>query len=98
MQDFNKFKSFRVVPPGEMEFVECFGSGRLCLSLLNDRSFLGMTLGSIDFFRIWSLISLAIGLGVLYKRRASPIAWTLLAVYVVIVLCIAGVRAALAGA
>ena len=44
------------------------------------------------------LISLAIGLGVLYKRRTSPIAWGLLAVYAVLALAYAGVRAALAGA
>ena len=57
-----------------------------------------MLLGSIDLFRIWWLVSLAIGLAVLYKRRTSPIAWGLLAVYGIIVLVIAAVRAAVSGA
>ncbi len=68
------------------------------LPMLDDTTFLGMLAGSIDFFRIWSIISLAIGLGVLYNRRTSPIGWSVLAVYFVVVLVIAGVRAALAGA
>jgi len=65
---------------------------------IDGMSFLGMLLGSIDLFRIWWVVSLAIGLGVLYKRRTSPIAWGLLAVYAVLALAYAGVRAALSGA
>jgi hypothetical protein len=68
------------------------------LPMLDDRSFLGMLAGSIDFFRIWSTVSLAIGLAVLYKRRTSPIAWSFLGLYALLVLVIAGVRAALSGA
>ena len=68
------------------------------LPMLDATSFIGRLAGSIDFFRIWSTVSLAIGLGVLYKRRTSPIAWSLLAVYFVIIIVIAGVRAALSGA
>jgi hypothetical protein len=68
------------------------------LPMIDEKSFLGMLFGSIDFFRIWSTVSLAIGLAVLYKRRTAPIAWSLLAVYGIIVLAIAGVRAALSGA
>ncbi len=67
------------------------------LPMIDDRSFLGMLAGSIDFFRIWSTISLAIGLAVLYQKRTAPIAWSLLTVYAVIALAIAGVRAALSG-
>lgn len=55
----------------------------------------GMLLGSIDFFRIWWIVNLSIGLGVLYKKRTSPVAWSLLAFYLAVVLIIAGVRAAL---
>jgi hypothetical protein len=55
-------------------------------------------MGSIDLFRIWWIVSLAIGFGVLYKRRTGPIAVSLLAVYIIIVLVIAGVRTALSGA
>lgn len=68
------------------------------LPMLDPTSFLGRFAGSLDFFRIWSTVSLAIGLGVLYKRRTSPIAWSLLAVYFVIIIVIAGIRAALSGA
>ena len=44
------------------------------------------------------MVSLSIGLGVLYKKRTSPIATTLLTIYVVIALAIALIRTALAGA
>ena len=37
-------------------------------------SFLGRLLGMIDLFLIWWLVVLAIGLGVLYRRRTQPIA------------------------
>ena len=49
-------------------------------------------------FTITAVLSLAIGIGVLYKRRTAPIAWSFLAVYLLIVLAFAGVRAAMAGA
>ena len=68
------------------------------LPMVDDTSFPGMVLSSIDFFRIWSTLSLAIGLAVLYKRRTAPIAWSFLAVYVIIVLIVAAVRAAVSGA
>ena len=41
------------------------------------------------------MLSLAIGLGVLYKRRTGPIAWAFFIVYFVIVAVIAGIRTAL---
>ncbi len=68
------------------------------LPMVDDTGFFGMVLGSIDLFRIWSTLSLAIGLAVLYKKRTAPVAWSLLAIYGIIVLIIAGVRAALSGA
>ena len=55
-------------------------------------------LGSIDLFLIWWIISLAIGLGVLYRKRTGPIATTLLVIYVTIGLVIAAVKTALSGA
>lgn len=55
----------------------------------------GMLLASIDFFRIWWILSLSIGLAVLYNKRTSPVAWSLLAFYGIVVLVVAGVRAAL---
>ena len=68
------------------------------LPMVDDTGFFGMVLGSIDLFRIWSTLSLAIGLAVLYKKRTAPVAWSLLAIYGIIVVIIAGVRAALSGA
>ena len=51
-------------------------------------------LGSIDLFIIWWIVSLAIGLGVLYKKRTGPIASSFIAVYVSIGLIIAAIRSA----
>ena len=59
------------------------------LPMLPEKSFAANFIGAIDIFIIWSLIVLAIGLGVLYKRRTQPIAISLLAVYGVIALVIA---------
>ena len=68
------------------------------LPFLDDGSFAARALGSIDFFRIWLIVNLAIGVGVLYKRRTGPIATTLLAIYGVIALVIGAVGVALSGA
>lgn len=66
--------------------------------MIDDATFAGRLLGSIDLFRIWWIVSLSIGFGVLYKRRTASIAWSLLAVYLIIVLIFAGVRTVLSGA
>ena len=65
---------------------------------LEENTFIARMLGSIDLFLIWWSISLAIGLGVLYRKRTGPIATTLLVIYVTIGLVIAAVKTALAGA
>jgi hypothetical protein len=65
---------------------------------LDDTSFVARFLGSIDLFYVWWMVSLSIGLGVLYRRRTGPIAASVLVVYVVIALVIAAVRSAVAGA
>jgi hypothetical protein len=59
------------------------------LPMLPEKSFGAHLLGAIDIFLVWSIVVLAIGLGVLYKRRTQPIAISLLAVYAVIALGIA---------
>ncbi len=59
------------------------------LPMLDDQSFIGRLAGTIDIFIIWWVIVLAIGLGVLYRRRTQPIALTLFAVYGVIAIGIA---------
>lgn len=68
------------------------------LPMLDETSFVARLLGWIDLFRIWWIVSLAIGLGVLYKRKAGPTGWTLIALYVVIASVVAGVTTAMAGA
>ena len=62
---------------------------------LEENTFAARLLGSIDLFQIWAIVSLAIGLGVLYKRRTTPIATTMFIVYFVIVTAVAAIRSAL---
>jgi hypothetical protein len=65
---------------------------------LDEMTFMARLLGGIDLFLIWTFINLAIGVGVLYKRKTAPIAIGMLAIYVSIVLIVAAVRTALSGA
>jgi Yip1-like protein len=65
------------------------------LPFLDEMSLLGRLLGMIDLFQIWWIVTLSIGLAVLYKRKTGPIATSLLSLYFVIVLAIAAVRSAL---
>jgi len=60
----------------------------MLLPMLPEGSFAGNLAGSIDLFRIWFIIVLAIGLGVLYKRKTSNVAIGLFSVYAVFALCI----------
>jgi hypothetical protein len=62
------------------------------LPMLDANSFPAHFLGAIDFFLVWQFIVLAIGLGVLFKRRTQPIAFSLLGLYGVIALIIAVVK------
>jgi hypothetical protein len=64
---------------------------------LEENSVAARMLGSIDLFLIWWMVSLAIGLGVLYRRRTRPIATTMLVMYVTIGLIIAGIKTASSG-
>ena len=59
------------------------------LPMLPEKSFVANLLGAIDIFLVWYIIVLAIGLGVLYRRRTQPIAISLLSVYAVIAVVIA---------
>jgi hypothetical protein len=68
------------------------------LPFFEDNTFAARLLGAIDLFLIWWIVSLAIGLGVLYKRRTAPIATGFLLLYGAIALTIAAVRSVLAGA
>jgi len=61
------------------------------LLLLDETSFLAKLFGSIDLIRIWWVIVLAIGLGVLYKRKTGPIATALFVFYGIIAIIFAAV-------
>jgi hypothetical protein len=65
--------------------------------MVEENSFLGSLLGTIDLFLVWYVVVLAIGLGVLYKRRTQPIAISLFAVYAVIAVCIALIKTSFGG-
>ena len=68
------------------------------LPMLSEQSFASHFLGAIDVFIIWQVVVLAIGLGVLYKRRTQPIAISLLSVYAVIAVIIAVFKSRAGGA
>jgi len=61
------------------------------LPIFEEDTFAGRLAGAIDLFAIWWIIVLAIGLGVLYRRKTQPIAITLFAVYAVIAIGIAAI-------
>lgn len=65
---------------------------------LDESSFPARVLGAIDLFIIWWIVSLAIGLGVLYRRRTGPIATTLMIIYLAIGIAIAIVKTVMSGA
>lgn len=67
------------------------------LPMLDEQSFLAGFLGAIDFFMIWYVLVLAIGLGVLYKRQTRSIAIGLFVVYALIAVCIALVKSSFGG-
>ncbi len=61
---------------------------------LDENSFPARLLGAVDLVFIWWIVSLAIGLGVLYRKRTGPIATTLIVIYVAIGVVIAAVKSA----
>lgn len=67
------------------------------LPMLPEGSFVARLAGTIDLFLIWWVFVLAMGLGVLYKRRTQSIAISLFAVYAVIALAAAAIMSRLGG-
>lgn len=59
------------------------------LPMLDEGSFLARLLGMVDLFLVWWVFLLAVGLGVLYRRKTGPIAIGLFAVYGVIAVAFA---------
>src|SRR5688572_27196830 len=60
--------------------------------MLEETSFVTRFLGGLDVFWMWWCVSIAIGIGVLFKRRTGGIAITFLSTYVVVVLVYALLR------
>ena len=67
------------------------------LPMLDENSFVARFLGVIDLFYVWWVVVLAIGIGVLYKRRTTSVAVWLFAVYGMIAICIALIRGMFGG-
>ena len=68
------------------------------LPMLEEDSLPARLLGSIDLFRVWWIASVAVGLAVLYRRRATPIACGLFAIYLASAVAIAIAQVILSGA
>jgi hypothetical protein len=66
--------------------------GVLTQAMLPDESFVAHLLGMIDIFIVWQVLVLAIGLGVLYRRRTQPIAISFFVLYAVIAVVVAFIR------
>lgn len=66
--------------------------------MLDEAGFLARFLGSIDLIRIWWVLVISVGLGVLYKRKTGPIATGLFVIYGLIAIIWAAVLASRAGA
>jgi hypothetical protein len=62
--------------------------------MLDAGSFLAKVLGSFELFRVWSVFVLAIGIGVVYRKKTGPIAVTLFVIYAIIAVAIAAFTAA----
>ncbi|MBK5296660.1 MAG: YIP1 family protein, partial [Vicinamibacteria bacterium] len=54
----------------------------LFVPFLDESNIISRFLGTIDLFIVWWLVVLAIGLGVLYRRKTAPIFWSFMGVYV----------------
>jgi hypothetical protein len=67
------------------------------MPFLPDGTFLARLAGMIDLFVVWWVFVLAIGIGVLYRRRTQPIAMGLFGTYAVIALAVAAVLSRLGG-
>ena len=57
--------------------------------MLEDTSFVYIFMRTIDLILVWWMFTLAVGLGVLYKRKTGPIFMTFLGIYLTIALIVA---------
>jgi hypothetical protein len=63
----------------------------------SEHGFMAGFLGAIDIWWFWYFLVLAIGLGVLYRRRTAPIFVSFTVLYLVIALAVGAFKAATAG-
>jgi hypothetical protein len=68
------------------------------LPMVDDRSFAGRVLAMTDLFLIWYVLVLAIGLGVLYRRKTAPVALALYGLYALVVVVFAAVMSRMGAA
>jgi hypothetical protein len=64
------------------------------LPMLDPGGFLAKLLGSVELFRVWSVIVLSIGLGVVYKRKTQSVAIPLFVLYAIFAIIMAAISAA----
>jgi hypothetical protein len=64
------------------------------LPFLPDGSFLARLFGMVDLFTVWWFVVLAIGLGVVFKKKTSTVAVVVFGIYAVIAIAIAAFMAA----
>jgi hypothetical protein len=67
------------------------------LPMLEEGSFVHRTLGFVELFVVWQLFLLAVGAGVLFKRRTGHIATTFYSLYAVIAIAAGFIMSRLGG-
>ena len=67
------------------------------LPMLEEGSFIHRTLGLVELFVVWQFFLLAVGTGVLFKRRTGPIATTFYSLYAVIAIAAGFIMSRLGG-
>ena len=67
------------------------------LPMLEEGSFVQRTLGLVELFTVWQLFLLAVGTGVLYKRRTGPIATIFYSLYAVVAIAAGFIMSRLGG-
>ena len=67
------------------------------LPMLEEGSFVYRTLGLVELFVVWQFFLLAVGTGVLFKRRTGPIATTFYSLYAVVAIAAGFIMSRLGG-
>ena len=67
------------------------------LPMLEEGTFVQRTLGVVELFVVWQFFLLAVGTGVLFKRRTGPIATTFYSLYAVIAIAAGFIMSRLGG-